>query len=260
MPLLLPLEKKIYRSSKNKVVGGVCGGFADYFNVNPTVLRILVFLVIIFSNLIGLIIYSILWLVIPSDNLKENKKRRILPLMFIISFVLFFLITLTIYIGFIVHVKMKPKLYMISGNILYESKDNKKIEKLSLPENILNDIVPISSELSKVEKIYKIENISDRINFYKDSENDIVNITYISKHPEKDKIIIEKYIEFYIDEYKKKGIELETEKIKVPTIPFYPNERKSALMGLLIGMAVGIIVVVLLIFIGYKIDKKNDDS
>jgi len=33
--------KRIYRLSKDKMIGGVCGGFAEYFNIDPTIVRIL---------------------------------------------------------------------------------------------------------------------------------------------------------------------------------------------------------------------------
>ena len=34
------MEKKLYKSSKNKIIDGVCAGIAEYFNIDPTLVRI----------------------------------------------------------------------------------------------------------------------------------------------------------------------------------------------------------------------------
>ncbi len=56
--------KKLYRSNDNRWLAGVCGGVAEYFDVDPTLIRVLF---ILFSFVVGggLIVYLILWLVIP---------------------------------------------------------------------------------------------------------------------------------------------------------------------------------------------------
>jgi len=42
------MEKKIYRSQKNKVIGGVCGGIGEYFDIDPVLIR-LIFIILFFS-------------------------------------------------------------------------------------------------------------------------------------------------------------------------------------------------------------------
>jgi phage shock protein C len=60
--------RKLTRS-RNRVFAGVCGGLAEYFNVDPTVIRIAYVLVSIFSaGFPGLLVYIILWLMIPESN------------------------------------------------------------------------------------------------------------------------------------------------------------------------------------------------
>jgi len=56
--------KKLYRSNDDRWLAGVCGGIAEYFNLDPTLIRVLF---ILFGLIVGggLIIYLILWLVIP---------------------------------------------------------------------------------------------------------------------------------------------------------------------------------------------------
>jgi phage shock protein PspC (stress-responsive transcriptional regulator) len=55
---------KLYRSSTNRVLAGVCAGLADYFNIDPIIVRLL-FLVFLFAGF-GIIIYIIAWIFIPT--------------------------------------------------------------------------------------------------------------------------------------------------------------------------------------------------
>jgi len=57
--------KKLYRS-KNKWLAGVAGGIAEYFNVDPTIVRV-VWLVLALAYGVGLLAYLIGWLVIPKN-------------------------------------------------------------------------------------------------------------------------------------------------------------------------------------------------
>ena len=50
----------------NRSIAGVCGGLAEYFDIDPTVVRVVYVLVSIFSVAFpGLLIYIILWILIP---------------------------------------------------------------------------------------------------------------------------------------------------------------------------------------------------
>lgn len=61
------MDKKLYRSSTNKVLGGVCGGFAKYFgNVDPTWIRLVTALLILAGG-ISLWVYIICWIVMPME-------------------------------------------------------------------------------------------------------------------------------------------------------------------------------------------------
>lgn len=58
--------KKIYRSKKDRVLAGVCGGIAEYLKVDSTVVRLLWSLVTIFTGFIlGIIAYLVAFLLIP---------------------------------------------------------------------------------------------------------------------------------------------------------------------------------------------------
>ena len=58
--------KKLKRSRKERMIAGVCGGLAEYFSMDPTLVRILYVLVSILSIAFpGILVYIILWLIIP---------------------------------------------------------------------------------------------------------------------------------------------------------------------------------------------------
>jgi len=56
--------KRLYRNTKDKVIGGVCSGIAEYLNVDPVIIR---FLWIIASLAMGagILAYLIAWIIIP---------------------------------------------------------------------------------------------------------------------------------------------------------------------------------------------------
>jgi len=56
--------KRLMRSSTDKKIGGVCAGLADYFDLDPTIVRI-VWLLAIFFGGTGLLVYLILWIALP---------------------------------------------------------------------------------------------------------------------------------------------------------------------------------------------------
>ena len=53
--------KRLYRSSSNKVIAGVCGGLAEAFDLNATGLRWIVALVTLFLSGVPALVYIILW-------------------------------------------------------------------------------------------------------------------------------------------------------------------------------------------------------
>jgi phage shock protein PspC (stress-responsive transcriptional regulator) len=59
--------KRLYRDEQNKVLGGVCSGIANYFGLEPLLVRIL-WIFLIGVNILG---YLILWIAVPSSSVKE---------------------------------------------------------------------------------------------------------------------------------------------------------------------------------------------
>ena len=60
------MEKKLYRSNTNKKLFGVCGGLAKYFDIDATVIRLILVLAVIFAG-VGIIAYLAAALVIPEE-------------------------------------------------------------------------------------------------------------------------------------------------------------------------------------------------
>ncbi len=60
------MNKKLYRSNRDKMLGGVAGGLAEYFAIDPTLVRI-IFVVSLFAGGAGVLAYIILWIVVPEE-------------------------------------------------------------------------------------------------------------------------------------------------------------------------------------------------
>jgi phage shock protein C len=56
--------RKLYRSQNQRMLAGVCGGLAEYFNVDATLIRVLFLVLAVFGGS-GLVIYVVMWLIVP---------------------------------------------------------------------------------------------------------------------------------------------------------------------------------------------------
>lgn len=61
-------NKKLYRSSSDKRISGVCGGIAEYFNIDSTVVRLLVAAFTVMSFGTGVLLYFIAALIMPEKS------------------------------------------------------------------------------------------------------------------------------------------------------------------------------------------------
>lgn len=59
--------KQLYRSGKNRILGGVCGGVAEYFKMDPTLIRILWTIIVFFPPGLGAIMYIIFWIFVQRN-------------------------------------------------------------------------------------------------------------------------------------------------------------------------------------------------
>jgi phage shock protein C len=59
--------RKLYRSQTQRMLAGVCGGLAEYFNIDATVLRVLFLILAVFGGS-GIVIYLVMWIVVPDAS------------------------------------------------------------------------------------------------------------------------------------------------------------------------------------------------
>lgn len=59
------MRNKLYLSNTDKKIGGVCGGIAEYFNTDSTIVRIIAVILGLCS--IGILIYLAAWIIMPRD-------------------------------------------------------------------------------------------------------------------------------------------------------------------------------------------------
>lgn len=59
-------SKRLLRSKRERMIAGVCGGLAQYLGLDPTIIR-LIFIILIFAPPSGVLIYLILWLIMPEE-------------------------------------------------------------------------------------------------------------------------------------------------------------------------------------------------
>ncbi len=60
------MDRKLYRSNTDKMLAGVCGGLAKYFDIDPTIVR-LAFVFVTLMGGSGILAYLVCWVVIPRD-------------------------------------------------------------------------------------------------------------------------------------------------------------------------------------------------
>ena len=63
--------KRLYRSQKDRMFGGVCAGLGEFLNIDPTVIRLLFVLATVFGGA-GIVIYLAMLLVVPEAPLPEG--------------------------------------------------------------------------------------------------------------------------------------------------------------------------------------------
>lgn len=68
------MAKRLYRSKRECIIGGVAGGLAEYFDVDPTIMRIL-WVLVAFANGIGVLAYIVAWIVVPANPRWQSGER-----------------------------------------------------------------------------------------------------------------------------------------------------------------------------------------
>ena len=68
--------KKIYRINKDRKIGGVCTGLGAHFGLDPVILRVLFLISIPFGGL-GLLIYLVMWVIIPEKDAPSSATKSV---------------------------------------------------------------------------------------------------------------------------------------------------------------------------------------
>lgn len=64
--------KRLYLSSVERKIGGVCGGLGEYFDIDPAIFRVIFILVVLLSFGLGIIAYILIWLIIPRKPKEQS--------------------------------------------------------------------------------------------------------------------------------------------------------------------------------------------
>ncbi len=67
------MEQKLCLSDTDKKIAGVCGGIAEYFHFEPALVRIIWVLLILLLRMPPIIVYVVLWAILPKGNQMEPK-------------------------------------------------------------------------------------------------------------------------------------------------------------------------------------------
>ena len=59
------MTKRLYRSTTDRKIAGICAGIAEYFGIDPVIIRVVAVLLLLPGGLPGLLPYVILWIIVP---------------------------------------------------------------------------------------------------------------------------------------------------------------------------------------------------
>jgi len=65
--------KRLYRSKKERILGGVCAGLGEHLDVDPTVIRLVWAVVTVLSVGTGIIVYILAWILIPEEETNDAE-------------------------------------------------------------------------------------------------------------------------------------------------------------------------------------------
>jgi phage shock protein PspC (stress-responsive transcriptional regulator) len=68
---------RLYRNDADKVLGGVCSGLANYLKIDPVIIRILLVIMIFGSFGAAVLVYFVLWVVLPAQGMETNIRKRL---------------------------------------------------------------------------------------------------------------------------------------------------------------------------------------
>lgn len=64
------MKKRLYRSRSDRMIAGVCGGLAEYFGIDPVIVRLVALVLLLPGGLPGIVPYAVLWFLVPQNPTK----------------------------------------------------------------------------------------------------------------------------------------------------------------------------------------------
>jgi phage shock protein PspC (stress-responsive transcriptional regulator) len=80
-PLLLLVKKqyfsmkRLYRSRNERMLGGVCAGLGEHFDIDPTVVRLVWAVITVLSIGTGVLVYILAWILIPEEESGSSEQK-----------------------------------------------------------------------------------------------------------------------------------------------------------------------------------------
>lgn len=69
------MAKRLYRSTKDRRIAGVCGGIGEYFDIDPVIVRIIALILLLPGGLPGFVPYVMLWILVPNNPGGEEVEE-----------------------------------------------------------------------------------------------------------------------------------------------------------------------------------------
>jgi phage shock protein C len=67
--------KRLYRSKKERMLGGVCAGLGEHFDIDPTVIRLAWAVITVISIGTGILVYILAWILIPEEDTGSSEQK-----------------------------------------------------------------------------------------------------------------------------------------------------------------------------------------
>jgi phage shock protein C len=69
------MEKRLYRSKNNRMLAGVCGGLARYFDIDPVLVRVLAVVFLVAFNIMTVLAYLLLTIIVPIEDTTNSITK-----------------------------------------------------------------------------------------------------------------------------------------------------------------------------------------
>ena len=67
--------KRLHRSKKERMLGGVCAGLGEHFDIDPTVIRLVWAVITVISIGTGVLVYILAWILIPEEESGSSEQK-----------------------------------------------------------------------------------------------------------------------------------------------------------------------------------------